>query len=79
MAGFDLVVELHQVTNPGLTRRIPARFTATHDVTIVGHGGRDVTLPPLFEQAGHLDQLLAVWEWRSGPTPWAVMIRRSEG
>jgi hypothetical protein len=21
----------------------------------------------------HLDQLLATWEWRSGPTPWLVM------
>ena len=24
----------------------------------------------------HLDQLLAVWEWRSGATPWLVMRAR---
>jgi len=24
----------------------------------------------------HLDQLLAVWEWRSGPKPWLVMKTR---
>jgi len=22
---------------------------------------------------GHLDHLLATWEWRMGPTPWLVM------
>jgi len=27
----------------------------------------------LLGNLAHLDQLLAVWEWRSGPTPWLVM------
>jgi hypothetical protein len=22
---------------------------------------------------GHLDQLLAIWEWRMAPTPWLVL------
>lgn len=26
-----------------------------------------------FNNLAHLDQLLATWEWRSGPTPWLVM------
>jgi hypothetical protein len=43
----------------------------------VPHGGRDVELPEFFQQLGHLDQLLAVWEWRTGPTPWAVMVRKA--
>ena len=33
--------------------------------------------PGWFNQLAHLDQLLAVWEWRSGPTPWLVMKARS--
>jgi hypothetical protein len=27
-------------------------------------------------RAAHLDQLLAIWEFRSGPTPWLVMEPR---
>ena len=30
-------------------------------------------LPPWLQAASHLDQLLAVWEWRSAPTPWLVL------
>ena len=29
-------------------------------------------LPPLFDALGDMDRLLAVWEWRSHPTPWLV-------
>ena len=35
-------------------------------------------VPPWFTRLGHLDQLLATWEWRSGPTPWLVMRSRQE-
>jgi hypothetical protein len=24
-------------------------------------------------ELSHMDRLLAIWEWRSGPTPWLVM------
>jgi hypothetical protein len=27
----------------------------------------------------HRGQLLATWEWRSGPTPWLVMRSRAAG
>jgi len=29
--------------------------------------------PSWFNNLSHLDQLLATWEWRAGPTPWLVM------
>jgi len=35
--------------------------------------------PAWFNRLTHLDQLLAVWEWRSGPTPWLVMKARQGG
>jgi hypothetical protein len=25
---------------------------------------------------GHLDQLLAIWEWRMAPTPWLMLEPR---
>jgi hypothetical protein len=74
---MDLIVELHDSLEVKPSVLLPERFDATHAVTMVRHGGRGVELPMLFETLGHLDQLLAVWEWRSGPTPWAVMQARA--
>ncbi|MBX9585026.1 MAG: hypothetical protein K2X87_32375, partial [Gemmataceae bacterium] len=48
----------------------------THAVRVVGHRLPAADLPPLVGPLGHLDQLLAVWEWRSGPTPWVVAAAR---
>ncbi len=76
LAGMDVIVELHDCVDPQLSTAIPARFAATHDVTLVRQAGRSAPLPAVFQQLSHLDQLLAVWEWRSGPTPWAVMRAR---
>ena len=78
LQAMDLIVELHDSPQAKPSVLIPERFGATHAVTLVRHGGRAVALPALFEPLGHLDQLLAVWEWRSGPTPWAVMQARTE-
>jgi hypothetical protein len=74
---MDVIVELHDSAHAKPSALIPERFAATHDVTMVRHGGRAGPLPALFEPLGHLDQLLAVWEWRSAPTPWAVMLART--
>lgn len=32
---------------------------------------------PVTDEAAHLDQLLATWEWRSGATHWLVMKART--
>jgi hypothetical protein len=79
LAAMDLIVELHDSPEAKPSVLIPERFAATHGVTLVRHGGQPADLPALFEPLGHLDQLLAEWEWRSGPTPWAVMLARPEG
>ena len=49
---------------------------AAGQVTMIGHGGRDGNVYPLLRNRSHLDQLLAVWEGRGGPTPWAWMTPR---
>jgi hypothetical protein len=78
LRAMDLIVELHDGPRAKPSVIIPERFAVTHAVTMVRHRGQAVELPALFEPLGHLDQLLAVWEWRSGPTPWAVMLARTE-
>jgi hypothetical protein len=74
---MDLIVELHECFQPDIARKVRARFAASHDIAMVPHHGRDVELPKLFQTLGDLDQLLAVWEWRTGPTPRAVMTRKA--
>jgi hypothetical protein len=76
LRGMDIIVELHDCLVPGLSVAIPERFLESHDVTLVKHAGRAKPLPPLFEKLSQLDQLISVWEWRSGPTPWAIMLAR---
>jgi hypothetical protein len=77
LAAMDLIVELHDSPGAQPSALIPERFAASHTVTLVRHSAHSAKLPRLFEPLGHLDQLLAVWEWRSAPTPWAVMQARA--
>ena len=80
LRGMDLIVESHDCVAAGTTRLLTARFQSTHAITVVVDSGarRLPKVPPWFTRLGHLDQLLATWEWRSGPTPWLVMRSRQE-
>ena len=73
---MTIIVEAHEVLLPGIVTEISSRFEVSHDIEIIWDCGsralRD--LPEWFFQLAHLDQLLAVWEWRSGPTPWLIMV-----
>lgn len=75
LAGMDLIVESHECLIPGITRLLTDRFAATHEIAMVEDNGQRqlANAPAWFNNLAHLDQLLAVWEWRSGPTPWLVM------
>lgn len=70
---MDLVVELHPTRRGHAADIVPPRFAATHRIEIRHARGHLPELPPFLSRLGHLDQLLAQWEWRSVPTPWAVM------
>ena len=78
LAGMDLIVESHECLVPGITQTLVDRFRPTHEITLVqDNGQRQLVNPPAwFNNLAHLDQLLATWEWRSGPTPWLVMKAR---
>jgi hypothetical protein len=69
---LDLVVEVH----PGRDRTVETlvrRFENTHLIDVRQAQTVVPKLPSWLENLGHLDQLLAVWEWRAIPTPWLVM------
>lgn len=73
LAGMQIIVETHDLFRPGALATMTARFQATHDIVRVDQQAKSVTLPAWLNELGHLDQLLAVWEWRQRPTPWLVM------
>lgn len=75
LAGMDIIVESHECLISGIARLLIERFSATHDISLVEDNGQRQlpNAPAWFNNLAHLDQLLAVWEWRSGPTPWLVM------
>jgi hypothetical protein len=81
LKGMDIIVESHECLIPGITQLLIDRFKATHDITLVQDDGqRQLIKPPnWFINLAHLDQLLATWEWRSGPTPWLVMKAKVNG
>ena len=77
---LDIIVESHECLRPGITQKLISRFDATHIIELVeDNGSRQLdALPDWFHKLSHLDQLLATWEWRSGPTPWLVMTAKNE-
>ncbi len=73
LAGIDLIVETHDVYRPGVLQRLKDRFAATHDIVQVDGQPKTLPQPEFLKSASHIDQLLAVWEFRYRPTPWLVM------
>jgi hypothetical protein len=71
-----LIVECHEGKRPGVTRKIGRAFMGSHRVQLVQHALTAPVLPAWLMRLGHLDQLLALWEWRQAPTPWLVMTRK---
>jgi hypothetical protein len=74
---MEIVVELHPSVQKPEIASVPDRFKETHNVAILWPRVGRSDLPELFRSLGHLDQLLAIWEWRSTPTPWAIMLPKA--
>jgi hypothetical protein len=70
---MNLIVETHDVYRPGVLDRLIERFEPTHRIEVLRQQPKTQPLPDWFADLGHLDQLLAVWEFRVKPTPWLVM------
>jgi hypothetical protein len=74
---MTMVVECHDGRLRRPTETLTARFQPTHHVTRVDQTYSQPTLPTWMRDLGHMDQLLAIWEWRGTPTPWLVMEPRN--
>lgn len=79
LKSFDIIVEAHEGDRPGTIKLLLDRFSETHSIKVVNDDGQRnlERMPDWFLKLSHLDQLLATWEWRSGPTPWLVMKKLS--
>ncbi len=64
-----ILVECHD----GATATLTARFAPSHHVRRIDRALDATALPPWMEALSDLDRLLALWEWRAGPTPWLWM------
>jgi hypothetical protein len=73
LAHMNIIVETHDLYRPGALATMSERFAPTHDIVRVDQQPKLVDMPPWLQELPHLDQLLAVWEWRQHPTPWLVM------
>lgn len=76
LAGMNLIVETHDLYRPGALATLKERFSPTHDILRVDQQPKSFDMPAWLQELSHLDQLLAVWEWRAAPTPWLVMTPR---
>jgi SAM-dependent methyltransferase len=77
LAHMSVIVETHDVYRPGARATMIERFSPTHDITVVTQQPKTFDMPDWLKALPHLDQLLAVWEWRFQPTPWLVMRPKS--
>jgi len=70
----DVIVETHECFRRGLVDLLSARFGTSHDIEWIRQApDAPRLLPDWVFDLSHLDQILCTWEWRAGPTPWAVM------
>ena len=72
----DILVEAHDTLRHGLSHLLVERFKATHHVRVIGRKLDDSGLPDWMEALSDLDRLVALWEWRGGPTPWLWMVKK---
>jgi hypothetical protein len=73
LASMSLIVETHDVYRKDALATLIDRFSPTHDIVVVEQQPKTFEMPPWLRKLPHLDQLLAVWEWRLWPTPWLVI------
>lgn len=72
----DILVETHDCITAGLSNLIYNRFSETHDIHRYDRTVNPEVLPTWMHRLSDLDRLLALWEWRTGPTPWLWMTRK---
>ena len=72
----DILVECHEGLVPGITRTLTDRFAASHRIQRLDRKLDPSALPDWMEELSDFDRLIALWEWRTSPTPWLWMRHR---
>lgn len=72
----DILVELHEVPEPGVTQELIARFKDTHDIDLIHTSTRDPSRYPSIQHLSSEEQHLAVNELRGGPQAWGYFVAR---
>jgi hypothetical protein len=79
LSSMSLIVETHDFIRPGALLRLTERFQSTHDIVRVDPmQPKQCVLPAWLQDLPDLDQLMSVWEWRAGSSPWLVMAPCNE-
>lgn len=81
LKNMDVLVELHEMQTPGISNAVVSRFLSTHDVVFIKNQPKQFPLNDIFgsnQHISHLDYMIASWEGRIGPTPWAFMTRKGK-
>lgn len=79
MAGWNILVELHEGLVPGVTDAIVARFSATHDIELIDSVRRDPRDVPISDFLPSMqDRFLAVSDRRGSWQQWAWMRASSQ-
>lgn len=76
---MDVLVELHDLFDAGISQTIVERFSPTHNISYYMNRAAAADLSPIVGAVAYvdpLDHMLLSWENRDGPTPWAVMRYR---
>ena len=76
LEGMDMVVELHDCIDPSISGELTRRFAGSHDIKMAENDRLTVTFPPLFKELAAIDQVIAAWDGRSGPTPWGIFTAK---
>lgn len=71
LAATDLLVELHEFVDAGVTSRLRERFRSTHECEIFPATSRDELELPALERLSVSQRRQAVWEGRPAGMSWA--------
>ena len=72
----DILVEVHDCFNDGLSEKTATRFKTTRSVARINRDVDMSDLPDCMETLSDMDRWMALWEWRVGPTPWLWLQAR---
>lgn len=72
----DVLVELHDIFDPGISQAILARFKETHNIEIISSSDRNPDDYPVLGCFNAYDRRLALSEFRPGKMQWAFLESR---